>query len=264
MSEQAGQVTMEAMTVDELARAADLVVSTVRLYQNRGLLPPPTKRGRVGYYDQRHLGRLRLVAQLQDRGFSLAGIKALLDGMDSGESLRAVLGLGETPSTWTPEMPKRMPLSELASHLPQVELTPEMVRRVVELGLVGFSDDGTEVVVSSPSFLQIGSELAAIGVPGDVILDQYEALRDDAERIAGRFTDVFRTHMWEPFAEAGMPAERVSEMIDALEKLGPLAEGVVVMSLRHAIQDIAETFVSAEADRLGIDIPRPGRGAPSV
>lgn len=105
------------MTIDELARAGGVVVSTVRLYQNRGLLPSPTKRGRVGYYDTIHLGRLRLIARLQDRGFSLAAIKELLDGMDSGESLRAVLGLGDAPSTWTPEQHVSMPLPELAGFL---------------------------------------------------------------------------------------------------------------------------------------------------
>jgi hypothetical protein len=75
---------------------------------------------------------------------------------------------------------------------------------------------------------------------------------------------VFRVHLWEPFAEAGMPAERITEMINALEKLRPLAEGVVVMSLRHALQDLAETFIRAEAERLGVDIPRPGHGTRSV
>lgn len=252
------------MTIDELARAGGVVVSTVRLYQNRGLLPSPTKRGRVGYYDTIHLGRLRLIARLQDRGFSLAAIKELLDGMDSGESLRAVLGLGDAPSTWTPEQHVSMPLPELAGFLPEVEFTPAMVNRVVELGLVEFSDDAAQVVVRSPSFLEIGRELAALGMPGEVILDQYEELRDDATRIAGRFTDVFRTHMWEPFAEAGMPGERITEMINALEKLGPLAEGVVVMALRHALQDLAEAFIRAEAERLDVDIPRPGQGALSA
>lgn len=251
-------VTAAEMTIDEVAREADVVVSTVRLYQNRGLLPPPTKRGRIGYYDAAHLGRLRLIAQLQERGFSLAGIKELLDGMDSGESLRAVLGLSDTPSTWAAEPSEIMPLATLAGFLPQVDFTPDLVRRVADLGLVEFTD-GTDVVVHSPSFLEIGRELAGLGVPPEVILDQYEELRTDAHRIAGRFTDVFRAHLWEPFVEEGMPVERVADMISALEKLGPLAEGVVVMSLRHALQELAEGFIRAEADRLGIDIPRPGQ-----
>jgi hypothetical protein len=52
--------------------------------------------------------------------------------------------------------------------------------------------------------------------------------------------------------------------LGALEKLGPLAEGVVLMSLRDSLQAVAERFVEREAVRLGVDIPRPGRSAGSV
>lgn len=248
----------DEMTIDELARAAGIVVSTVRLYQNRGLLTPPVKRGRVGYYNAGHLQRLRLIAQLQERGFSLAGIKELLVGVDNGESLTAVLGLAGAPSTWTPEQPEVMTLTELVERLPGVEFTGEMVARVVELGLVEMADDGARVVVLSPSFLRIGSELAALGVPGEVILDQYELLRSDADRIAGRFTEVFRAHMWEPFVEGGAPPERIGDVVNSLGELGPLAEAVVTTSLRQSLQRLAEELIRTEAQRLGIEIPRPG------
>ena len=70
---------MDRLTIDELARAAGTKVSTIRLYQQRGLLPPPAIEGRVGFYDETHLARLRLVADLQTRGFSLAAILAIVD-----------------------------------------------------------------------------------------------------------------------------------------------------------------------------------------
>jgi DNA-binding transcriptional MerR regulator len=257
--ESAGVEGQPDMTIDQLAAAAGVVVSTVRLYQNRGLLAPPHRRGRVGWYDATHLGRLRLIGQLQERGFSLAAIKELVDGMEKGDSLRAILGLGDRPSTWVVEEPRTMPLSELAAFLPQVELTPQLALRVMELGLARLADEPGQATLLQPSFLEIGSELAALGVPAEVILDEYEVLRDDAMRIAGRFTDVFRTHLWEPFVESGMPAERVTELVGALEKLGPLAEGVVVMALRHALQELAERFIHEEAPRLGVEIPQPGR-----
>ena len=96
------ELTSEELTIDELARRAGVVVSTVRLYQNKGLVPPPRRRGRVGYYGIRHLDRLRAIAGLQERGFSLAGIKELFDGLESGESLGAVVGLGLQSSMWSP------------------------------------------------------------------------------------------------------------------------------------------------------------------
>jgi DNA-binding transcriptional MerR regulator len=246
------------LTIDELARRAGIVVSTVRLYQSMGLVPPPAKKGRVGYYDDRHLERLRAIAQLQERGFSLAGINELFVGMESGDSLRSVLGLGNETSIWSAEPAQTMSLVELAGHLPSVEFTPAMVQRVVELGLVEFSPDATTVIVRSPSFLKIGSELAALGVPADEILDEYENLRAQTDEIARRFTDVFRRRMWKPFVKRGMPADQIPPLLETLERLAPLAGQVTTMSLRHSLQAAAESFVRAEARRLGVDIPRPG------
>src|SRR5262249_60981242 len=81
------------MTVDELARSADVPVRTIREYQTLGLLAPPQRRGRVGAYDDDHLRRLRLIARLQDRGYSLAGIHDLLDAWAAGRTLPAALGV---------------------------------------------------------------------------------------------------------------------------------------------------------------------------
>ena len=44
----------ERLTIDELAHHSGLPASTIRLYQTKGVLPPPTKQGRVGYYGEGH------------------------------------------------------------------------------------------------------------------------------------------------------------------------------------------------------------------
>lgn len=79
-------------TIDELARLADLPTRTLREYRRLGLLPPPGRLGRVGVYDAAHLQRLQLIARLQTRGYSLAGIADLINAWTAGESLEAVLG----------------------------------------------------------------------------------------------------------------------------------------------------------------------------
>lgn len=247
----------ERLTIDELARRAGLVASTVRMYQNKGLLPPPTKRGRVGYYDERHLERLRAIAQLQDRGFSLAAILELLDGVEGGATLRSVLGL-DPASIWAAEPAQTMSFAELAALLPSVEFTPEMVQRVIDLGLVTLAADGTHVVVHSPSFLKIGRELAARGVPGEEILDEYQHLRVHTDEIARRFTELFRRHMWQPFAKRGMPEDQIAPLVQTLEELAPMAENVTAMALRHSLQASAEAFIREESERLGIDVPLSG------
>lgn len=67
-----------AYTIDEIAGATGVTPRNVRAYQSRGLLDPPTMRGRVGYYGDAHVTRLRLIQVLQQDGFNLAAIAAML------------------------------------------------------------------------------------------------------------------------------------------------------------------------------------------
>jgi len=83
--------------IDETARAAGLSTRNVRAYQSLGLVPGPFLEGRVGRYGPAHLARLRAVRRLQAQGFSLAGIRVLLEASDRGESLADVLG-GRDPA----------------------------------------------------------------------------------------------------------------------------------------------------------------------
>src|ERR1700684_3718720 len=69
-------------TVDELARVTDTTVRNVRAYQDRGLLAPPEKRGRVGVYDDTHVSRLKLINHLLARGYTLAHIPAPIKGVE--------------------------------------------------------------------------------------------------------------------------------------------------------------------------------------
>ena len=64
--------------IGELAREAGITVRTLRYYQERKLLPPPRREGRIGWYSQAHLDRLRVIGQLLDRGHTLGGIGELL------------------------------------------------------------------------------------------------------------------------------------------------------------------------------------------
>src|SRR3954453_9135349 len=79
--------------LDELARQAEGGSTTGRLYQSKGLPAPPRLEGRIGWYDDSHLSRLRLIARLQNEGHSLAGIADLLEQWEQGRSLDAVIGI---------------------------------------------------------------------------------------------------------------------------------------------------------------------------
>ncbi len=111
------------LTIDELAQRADTRTSTIRMYQSRGLLAPPEIRGRVGYYSAAHLSRLRLIARLQQRGFSLAAITDLLDGLTKGASLAAILGAEQELSTLGE--PTELTEADFAALFPDGQLDPD-------------------------------------------------------------------------------------------------------------------------------------------
>src|SRR5438105_13468279 len=85
------------LTIDDLARLAGLPVRTIREYQTLRILPPPRRAGRIGLYGAEHRERLRLIDRLQRRGYSLAGIKDLLEAWDSGANLPSLPGIDIAP-----------------------------------------------------------------------------------------------------------------------------------------------------------------------
>jgi DNA-binding transcriptional MerR regulator len=238
-------VNDERLTVDELARRAGTVSSTVRLYQSRGLLPPPARSGRMAFYGPGHLARMRLIGQLQERGFSLAAIKDLVDSWEAGRDLADVLGLEQRAATWAAEEPARLGLRELRRRLPRGTLSPAVLRRAIGLGLL--QPEGRGFHVASPKLLETGAELVRLGVPIDAVLDEYEQLTQTTADIAARFTELFERHLWQPFAEAGMPPEQIGQLTATLERLGPLAESIVALTLRHALQQQAAAFIAKQA-----------------
>jgi DNA-binding transcriptional MerR regulator len=237
------------LTIEQVAAGAGIPVSTVRMYQHRGLLAPPEKRGRVGYYGPEHQARLALIAELQERGFSLAGIKELLDGWAQGRSLDDVLGLSDDRGIWVAEEPVDMDVADLLDRFPGEEITPDLLRRVGELGLAEVTDDGRLRVVS-PRFLEIGTQLGALGIPVAEIIDEYEVLRSATDAIADRFTALFVRRLWEPLAAEGITAADVGRITEALEQLGRLAQAVVDLTLAQAVQQRARAFLDEQAAAL--------------
>lgn len=124
-------------TVEPCARDDDLPVPAVRHDQTRDLVPPPRREGRIAFYARRHRRRLRLIAPRHERGFSLAPIKERVVGMDAGQSLHAVLGLGRTTGPWLGEEPARLGLAEL---LP-ADRIPEVTRALAQLAPLAEAGD---------------------------------------------------------------------------------------------------------------------------
>ena len=51
--------------IEQLARAAGVAVDTIRFYQGKGLLDAPRREGRVTWYAETHVERLKRIKELQ-------------------------------------------------------------------------------------------------------------------------------------------------------------------------------------------------------
>src|SRR6476661_7929042 len=89
--------------IEQLARTAGVAVDTIRFYQGKGLLDAPRRDGRVTWYGDGHLERLRRIRDLQQRGFTLTVIQRFLAGElePSDESLVAAVTHPTSPQTLT-------------------------------------------------------------------------------------------------------------------------------------------------------------------
>src|ERR1700736_6388365 len=81
------------LRIEGAAEATGLSTRNIRAYQSLGLLAPPELEGRAGRYGAEPLARLRAIRRLQGLGFSLAGIRALFEAHERGQSLATLLGL---------------------------------------------------------------------------------------------------------------------------------------------------------------------------
>ncbi|MFI1014487.1 MerR family transcriptional regulator [Streptomyces sp. NPDC020965] len=242
--------------IEDLAHHSGATVRTIRAYQDRGLLPRPERRGRSNVYGSAHLARLRQIADLLDRGYTLASIKELLEAWDAGRGLGGVLGLvAEVQGPWTDEEAARITRAEL-------DLTfgggPDdaAIAEAVELGVlepIPGRDD--EFLVPSPQELSVAAELYAAGVPLTAISAHLWELRGQVEHIAARFLEFTTEHVFARYLGHNPPTDAdAAEAAALVRRLRPLAQQTVDAELARAMR----TFATRQLHRhLTSDDPHP-------
>ncbi|WP_189145689.1 MerR family transcriptional regulator [Streptomyces lacrimifluminis] len=198
--------------MEELAKLAGITVRTLRFYRERKLIPPPRRAGRIAWYDDHHLARLRTISALLERGHTLNGIAELAEAFDNGRDVADLLGLGAP----TEETPVRLTPEELADRFGP-DATPENLAASMDLGYLG--TDGEQIVHISRSLLDASAALVQEGIPLSAVLAAGRQVRDHADALAEIFTTVILTH-----APQADPA-----------RLRPLAQRVVEAELSLAL-----------------------------
>lgn len=177
------------LTIDELAAASRVSSRTIRFYQSRGALMNPEIRGRVAYYGKQHVERLKLIAQLQDRGLRIDAIGDLMKRIDRGEvDLAEWLGVEEQmQAPWAPDQARTVNEDELyelaGSRRPG--LLAELTRaKIVER-------KGDVFLLGSSVLLALAMRLEAAGIDLETAASASAIVRKHMARAVGDLVELF-------------------------------------------------------------------------
>lgn len=237
--------------VEELAAQAATSVDTIRYYQARGLLPPPTRIGRVAWYGDDHLERLARIRRLQGRGFGLAVIHRLLAGELDGadEALIAAVATEAQAPAGEPDDDGSgwLTIEQLAarSGFPLV-----MLEAVVRDGLLvpnrvqgedRYSHADVTSAVAGLRLLQHGLPLAELL---ELARAHTVAMRATAERAVELFDRYVRQA---PRSEGVSEEEAAARLVSAFEEILPATLTIVSHHFRRTLLAVAQEHI----DRVG-------------
>ena len=212
--------------IEQLSRASGMAVDTIRFYQGKGLLEAPRREGRVTWYGDAHLERLRRIRDLQQRGFTLTVIRRFLDGElePSDESLVAAVTHPASPQTLT--------LDELAE---RSGVPSPLLKSLESAGLLVAVEGGDEPLYPSEDLeaISAGMKLIAAGVPIGPLIELGRDYANAIDRIAREAVELFDHHVRERIQAEGGETEAAERRLLTLFSELLEASGVLV---RHHFQ----------------------------
>jgi DNA-binding transcriptional MerR regulator len=224
--------------IEQLARTAGVAVDTIRFYQGKGLLDAPRRDGRVTWYGEGHVERLRRIKDLQQQGFSLTVIQRFLTGEleASDEALVAAVTRPAAPQTLT--------LQELAERSGVAE---PLLLSLQQAGLLVPAEGGEEPLYPADDLqaIEAGMKLIAAGVPLGALLELGKDYSTAVDRTAREAVDLFDRHVRERIQAEGGATEAAERRLletfnDLLEASGTLVRHHFQRTLLRAAREHIE------------------------
>jgi DNA-binding transcriptional MerR regulator len=231
----------ELMTLDELTRRVGVSVRNVRFYTTRGLVPPPIRRGRSGYYSSDHVVRLELVRELQAHGFTLAAIERYVARIPADATPETIALHRTLLAPWMPELPETISRKELVRRAGR-PLDDDELDTLNALGIVYPTKQGKyEVAVAH---LSVGVALLDLGLPPEVALAAQDVFTAHGRAIAEELTELFRTKVWPAYVEGGASPEQLRE---AVERFKPVSVAALAAAYESAVNETKRETVVRRA-----------------
>jgi DNA-binding transcriptional MerR regulator len=236
--------------IEQLARAAGVAVDTIRFYQGKGLMEAPRRDGRITWYSDAHLDRLRRIRELQQRGFTLTVIRRFLEGEleTSDEAL--------VEAVTAPPAPETLSLDELAS---RSGIARPLLKNLEQAGLLLPLTDGDEPLYPAEDLeaLAAGLKLVEAGVPIGSLMEVGADHAAAVELTARRAVVLFDRHVRERIQAAGGPerdAER--ELLRTFEELLDASATLVRHHFQRTLLRAAREHIERNAQVAEGPVPR--------
>jgi DNA-binding transcriptional MerR regulator len=212
--------------IEQLARTAGVAVDTIRFYQGKGLLDAPRREGRVTWYGDGHLERLRRIKELQQQGFTLTVIQRFLAGEleASDEALVAAVTRPSAPQTLT--------LTQLSE---RSGVAAPLLLSLQQAGLLVPVEGGDEPLYPADDLeaIEAGMKLIAAGVPLGALMELGKDYSAAVDRTARQAVDLFDRHVRERIQAEGGATEAAERKL--LELFNELLEASGTL-VRHHFQ----------------------------
>ncbi|MGN6162013.1 MAG: MerR family transcriptional regulator [Marmoricola sp.] len=235
-----------AWTIDQLAMRVGMTVRTTRYYASLGLLPPPERRGRVAYYDDRHRLRLEMIRTMQERGFSLAGIEQQLSRLHDDASLADLEVRRSMLGSWAPSPAETLDRAGLNFRAGRA-LTDAQVDELQTLGAIQPDAEGYVVM---PTF-DVAVALFDLDVSPEALRTATDIISEAMTTMVRQLGVVMRTDVVEPFRKQHENADpaAVEQFENTLRSLRQLTLDAVVAQFQLALNKFAAPEGRARDDR---------------
>jgi len=220
----------DLLTVDELSGRVGMSVRTLRFYASRGLMPPPVRRGRVGYYGAEHVARLDLVRELQAHGFTLSAIEGYLDRIPPDATPQDIALHRTLLAPWMRDLPETLDRTALVRRAGR-DLSDDDIELLIALGVVEPTPDD-DVFRVATAHLSLGVELIELDLPLDAVLAAGRIFTAHGHAVAEELTEVFRTMVWPHYRDSGGPPEHIQQLV---ERFKPVTIQALVLAYERAV-----------------------------
>lgn len=231
-----------SLSLDELCVRVGMSVRNVRFYTTKGLVPPPLRRGRSGYYTPDHVARLELVQELQSHGFTLSAIEKYLAGIPSNATPEDIALARTMLAPWDVERPIEMSRGELSARAGR-DLSDDDLRILQALGVIlplrpPASLEHWQVAVSQ---LSVGLGLLELGFPVEAAQAAADIFARHGREMSQELYENFRTLVWPVYKEQGYTAETVRQVV---EKIKPLSIASLVSAYEAAMDETSREQIA--------------------